>query len=140
MKQTTRMIQPNPKLHHLCQNITKGSLQDVVEMYKMLHFDVVYTPVDATDWLMIGQMNLRFGIQLAEVSAEPIEDLEIKRQTHLAFLSDDPKKVISTVQEWAKVKGIRFREGGWSEKECYFDLPDLFVNFVIEVMHSSIDE
>jgi hypothetical protein len=30
--------------------------------------------------------------------------------------------------------------GGWSEKELWFDLPDVFTNFVIEIMHTSIVE
>lgn len=34
---------------------------------------------------------------------------------------------------WAK-------EGGWSEKEKWFDFTTLFVDFVIEIMHTSILE
>jgi hypothetical protein len=44
------------------------------------------------------------------------------------------------VKKWAESKNIRFREGGWSEIERYFDLPDLFINSVIEIMHNSVDE
>jgi len=89
---------------------------------------------------MVGQSQLRFAIQIVEVDDKPIDDLDLKRKVHIAFLSDDPQALIEKVEVWAKDKGIQFRQGGWSEKERYFDLPDIFVNFVVEVMHTSIEE
>lgn len=129
----------DPKLHHYCQNITSGNLNMVVEMYKLLNFKVVHTP-PAKDWIMVGQDELRFAIQINQVDDTPIEDIDKKRQTHIAFLSDNPQAVINKIETWAKEKGIKFRQGGWSAIERYFDLPDMFVNFVIEVMHVSIEE
>ncbi len=129
----------DPRLHHYCQNITRGNLDAVVEMYKLLNFKVVYTP-PTKDWIMVGQDEPRFAIQITQVDDKPIEDIENKRQTHIAFLSDDPQTTIDQVEEWAKSKGIEFRQGGWSSSELYFDLPDIFVNFVVEVMHTSIEE
>jgi hypothetical protein len=131
----------DPRLHHYCQNITKGHLGDIVEMYKLLGFDVVYTPPPSKyPWIMVGQPTPRFAIQITEVDDKPIEDLEKKRQTHIAFISDNPKELIKKIETWTKEKGLTFREGGWSEIERYFDLPDIFVNFVVEVMHTSIEE
>lgn len=89
---------------------------------------------------MVGQLPLQFAIQITEVSDAPIENLDKKRQTHIAFISDNPKEVVDKIKTWAGGKGFAFREGGWSEIERYFDLPDMFVNFVIEVMHTSIEE
>ncbi len=129
------------RLHHYCQNITKGHLQDMVEMYKLLGLDVVYTPPPSKfPWVMVGQPQLRFAIQITEVTDAPIENLDKKRQTHIAFLSDNPQEVIDKVGVWAEGKGFKFRDGGWSKIERYFDLPDIFVNFVVEVMHTSIEE
>jgi hypothetical protein len=129
----------DPRLHHYCQNITEGHLSDMVDMYKLLGLDVVYAP-DSADWVMVAQKELDFAIQITQVSDEPISDIEIKRRTHIAFLSDDPQAVVNKVKIWAESKDITFREGGWSDIERYFDLPDIFSNFVIEVMHSSIEE
>lgn len=111
----------------------------VVEMYKLLKFKVVYTP-PTKDWIMVGQDEPRFAIQITQVNDEPIEDIDKKRQTHIAFLSDNPQVVIDQIEEWARSKGVKFRQGGWSAIERYFDLPEVFVNFVVEVMHSSIEE
>jgi hypothetical protein len=133
-------MKTNPSLHHYCQNITKGYLNDVVDMYKLLDFNVVYDPGGDAGWIMVGQKQLRFAIQIAEVSDEPIADIDVKKRTHIAFLSDDPKKVIGEVKTWATGKGLKFREGGWSPIERYFDLPDVFMNFVVEIMHTSIEK
>ena len=130
----------NSRLHHYCQNITKGRLKDIVEMYGILECEVVFTPEKNQTWLMVGQPPLRFAIQITEVSDEPIEELDKKTQTHVAFISDNPKELVEKVAEWAKGRGFKFRQGGWSDKELFFDLPEIFVNFTVEVMHTSIEE
>ena len=129
----------DPKLHHYCQNITRGNLDLIVEMYELLKFKVVYTP-PSKDWVMVGQDDLRFAIQVTQVDDKPIEDIDEKRRTHIAFLSDNPQGVIDEVEAWAKKKNLRFTQGGWSPIERYFDIPDIFVNFVVEVMHTSIEK
>lgn len=133
-------MNPSARLHHYCQNITRGHLADVVEMYKLLDFDVVYDPGHNAGWIMVGQKQPRFAIQITEVDAVPIQDIDIKKRTHVAFISDDLQAVIKKIKEWATNKGFAFREGGWSEIERFYDLPDIFVNFVVEVMHTSIEE
>ncbi len=132
-------MNPSPRLHHYCQNITPCHLADVVEMYKLLDFDVVYDPHNNERWIMVGQKQPRFAIQIAEVDMKPIADIDIKKRTHIAFISDDPRAVIAKIKTWATAKGFAFREGGWSEIERFYDLPDIFVNFVVEVMHTSIE-
>ena len=130
----------NPRLHHYAQNITKDTLEDVLEMYKLFNCDVVYRPNNGYNWAMVGQPQLRFAIQIVETEEQPISDIELKRNAHVAFLSDDPQELIDKVKAWAESKNIQFRQGGWSDKERYFDLPDIFINFVVEVMHTSIEE
>jgi hypothetical protein len=132
-------MQIDPRLHHYCQNITQGHLDNVIEMYQLLNFKVVYIPPNK-DWIMVGQDQLRFAIQITQVDDAPISNIEVKKRTHIAFLSDNPQETINIIGNWAKGKNIKFRQGGWSDKERYFDLPDIFVNFVVEVMHTSIEE
>ncbi|MBP9701456.1 MAG: hypothetical protein KBD47_00560 [Candidatus Pacebacteria bacterium] len=133
-------MKPDPRLHHYCQNIKTGYLKDVIEMYSLLDFDIVYNPGEQAGWIMVGQKQLRFAIQITQVDDTPIADLDVKKRTHIAFLSDNPKEVVEKIRTWAETKGLEFRQGGWSDRELYFDLPDVFINFVVEVMHTSIEE
>lgn len=130
----------DPRLHHYCQNVTTGSLEMVLEMYRLLDCNVVYRPPGGATWAMVGQKQLRFAIQVAEVSDTPIADISKKCQVHAAFISDDPQALINKIDSWAQQKGLAFRQGGWSQIERYFDLPDLFVSFVVEIMHTSIEK
>ncbi len=130
----------DPRLHHYAQNISNGTLEDVLEIYAILGCEIVYRPNNSYQWAMVAQQPLRFAIQIVEVEEKPISDIDLKRKVHVAFISDNPQEVIDKVEAWAQKKNIRFRQGGWSDKEKYFDLPDIFVNFVIEVMHTSIEE
>ncbi len=109
-------------------------------MYKFFNCNIVYMPNGHQKWAMVGQPQLRFAIQIVEVAEVPISNIELKRKVHIAFLSDNHQELINKVESWATERGIKFRQGGWSDKERYFDLPDIFVNFVIEVMHTSIEE
>jgi hypothetical protein len=133
------MMKPEPRLHHYCQNIVKGHLHDIIEMYRLFDLDIVFDPGADAGWIMLGQKQLRFAIQVAEVLEAPIVDLYIKIRSHVAFISDDPDRLIAKVEKWANDRGIKFRKGGWSKIERFFDLPDIFVNFVVEVMHTSIE-
>lgn len=133
-------MQIDPRLHHYSQQIVPESLEKVLEMYEILGCKVVYRPDGEFRWAMVGQEQLRFAIQIVETKSVPIESLELKRQTHIAFLSDNPQSVIDKIKVWAQSKSILIREGGWNNKELYFDLPEIFINFVVEVMHSSIEE
>lgn len=109
-------------------------------MYELFDCDVVYRPKKEFRWAMVGQKQLDIALQIVEVDDLPILDIEIKRRVHVAFLSDNPQALIDKVESWAKNKNIKFRQGGWSDKEKYFDLPEIFTNFVVEVMHTSIEE
>ncbi len=130
----------DPRLHHYAQNVYKGTLEDVLEMYTLFNCGVVYRPNNGYKWAMVAQSQLQFAIQIVEVDDLPISDIELKRKVHIAFISDNPQEIIDKVESWANSKNIKFRQGGWSDKERFFDLPDLFVNFVVEVMHTSIEE
>jgi len=128
------------KLHHYSQKITPNSLEIILEMYEKLGCKVVYRPESKYRWAMVGQEELGFAIQIVEYDEKPVDDIEIKKRSHIAFLSDNPRALIAKIESWAKSKEIRFREGGWNEKERYFDLPDIFIDFVVEIMHVSVAE
>lgn len=126
-------------LHHFAHTITPQNLELVLELFEKMGCSLAYREGNAR-WCMVAQKPIPIDIQIIEVQDKPISDIDKKINVHIAFLSDHPKDDILELEKWAKEKGIKFRHGGWSEKELWFDLPDVFVNFVIEIMHTSIVE
>src|SRR4051812_12965722 len=112
-------MKSDPRLHHYCQNIVKGHLGDAVELYELLGFDVVFTPDQDSSWIMVGQKQLRFAIQITEVADTPISDINIKKRTHVAFISENPQFVLDKVEAWTQRKNLTFRQGGWSDTERF---------------------
>lgn len=110
----------------------------MIEVFEQLECKLMYRHGDAR-WAMVGQDGLAFDIQLVEVDEHPVYN-KSRISSHVAFISEKPLVQIEKVEIWAKQNGIRFEKGGWSERELWFDLPDLFVDFVVEIMHVSITE
>jgi len=44
------------------------------------------------------------------------------------------------IKKWVEGKGKSFKNGAWSAREFYFDCPDVFIDFVVEIMHKSVVE
>ena len=124
------------KLHHFAYNITPNNLELVIELFEELGCELAYKEKNAR-WCMIAQKSIPIDIQIIETKDSPTP-IKKKVNTHVAFLSDRPKEDVEKIKQWAKNKDVKFKQGGWSDKELWFDLPDLFVNFVIEIMHTSV--
>ena len=132
-------MKTDPQLHHTSVKIVQGSLESVIHVFELLGCQVFYRHPSGQS-VMVGQHAVPlFDIQLTEVQQQP-QDNQHKVYSHVAFISEDPAAKIEAVEVWAKENKIAFTRGGWSERELWFDLPDLFVDFVIEVMHVSITE
>ena len=119
-------------LHHFCFEIAPNTLETVLELFEILGCPKVYREGNKR-WAMISQKGKGVNIQIFETKNKPLPT-KSRIRTHIAFLSKSPKTDVETVSEWAKKRKIKFVTGGWNERERWFDLPDLFVNFVIEVM------
>jgi len=124
-----------PTLHHFAYSITPNNLELVLELLEKLGCTLSYREKDAR-WCMVEQKPIPIDIQLIETKDKPIAT-ENKTNTHIAFLSDSPRDEIKQIEQWTKDKNIKFKQGSWSDKELWFDLPDIFTNFVVEIMHTS---
>ena len=123
-------------LHHFAYNIKPNSLELIIELFKIFNCTISYRRKNER-WCMIEQKHIPIDIQIIETKDKEIP-LEKKINTHIAFLSETPKNDIYEIEQWCKNKNLKFKQGQWSEKELWFDLPDIFTNFVIELMHTSV--
>lgn len=123
-------------LHHCAKRIAPQSLEFVMELFKELGCKESYWEEGAR-WAMIEQEGTNFDIQFIETAQKP-QSMEEKRNSHIAFISANPKNEINRIESWIKAQDYKFKSGSWSEQEHYFDCPDVFIDFVIEIMDESI--
>lgn len=125
------------RLHHTANCIVLGSLENIIDMFKYLECKVFYLQKEQR-WAMIGQ-NEHFLLQIQEMDSSPIQS-KTRLQSHIAFISNNPKEEINKIENWANAKNYNFKKGSWSDREHWFDLPDIFIDFVVEIMHTSVIE
>ena len=126
------------RLHHCAKRITPNSLKFVMELFYELGCRESYWE-DGARWAMIEQKGYDSVIQFIETNQTP-QTTEEKRNSHIAFLSNDPEKDVTLIRKWIRKQNIEINVGKWSDKELYFDCPEIFIDFVIEIMHNSIVE
>jgi len=78
-------------------------------------------------------------IQVVECPVEPLCS-DKKIASHIGFISDNPEAEVERIKKWAEEKGLEFVQGSWSDLEFWFDLPEFFNDFVIEIMNRKILE
>jgi hypothetical protein len=127
---------PSPSLHHCAKRITPKSLEFVMELFAQLNCKKSYWEKGAR-WAMVEQEGKNMIIQFIETDQKP-QKTEMKKNSHIAFLSDNPQETIANLKTEIESKGVKFKQGSWSDKEFYFDCPEIFIDFVIEIMHTSI--
>jgi len=120
------------ELHHCAYTITKGYSSVIQEFFEYLGAKLIWEGEDQGREITM-QFDNGFSIQFSEIDEKPME-LNNKQETHLAFSSDKPEEEIVRMSEWFKEKGVKINTGKWGDDERWIDCPDIFLNFVIEVL------
>ena len=118
-------------MHHSAFKVTKGSMEIVKLLFKKLGFEATYEPEPT--WALFKQPENEIRIQIIEVSAKP-EHTVGKEECHIGLISEKPLEDIKEIENFAFEHNLTFSRDSWSENEHWFDLPDIFVDFVIEIM------
>lgn len=122
-------------LHHFSKSIARNSLEFVLELFSKLGCETCFVSSGKT-WAVVKQKGQNAAIQLIETRRKPLASSE-KTNSHIAFLAENPGKEMNRMRKFVLSKKRKFVQGSWSEKELYFDCPNDFVDFVIEILHSS---
>jgi hypothetical protein len=63
---------------------------------------------------------------------------EDKRRSQIAFLSETPRADLEVLAEWFQAHGLAATVGTYSDREFFLDVPEAFIDFVIEAMLSEL--
>lgn len=80
---------------------------------------------------------IEIRIQLIETE-DAGETSEQKKNSHIGLVSSNPKKELSHIKEVITEMWLSYIQGGRSDKEFYFDCPEVFTDFVVEIMDTSV--
>lgn len=123
-------------LNHVSNKITKGHLDLMLRFFTEELGFILLRRIPTDIWLRQGDANV--DIQICESFAIPMT--EDKHNSHIAFLSDTPKEDLEKLAAWFESHGKKPRVGSWSEREYWLDVPEVFVDFVIEAMTPDLAE
>ena len=120
----------NLELSHFAHRIAAGSLEFVLDLFGRMGCTVCYVNKDVR-WALVRQGAMH--IQFIETEDPPTRT-ETKKNSHIAFFSPTPGDDVGEIREWVSSRGKEFEQGAWSENEHWFDVPDVFTYFVVEIM------
>lgn len=129
-------MNPPLTLHHCAKRIAPQSLEFVMELFAQLNCKESYHKPGAR-WAMAQQNGNGMILQFIGTAQKP-QKMDVKKNSHIAFLSKNPEEDIAKIKKWVEGKGKSFASGAWSDREFYFDCPDVFVDFVVEIMNESV--
>ena len=64
----------------------------------------------------------------------PIQPQDRKHLSQFGFVSDDAEGDRTALRQWCVSRGLRVVEGEYGPGFLWFDLPDVFMDFVFEIM------
>ncbi len=122
------------ELHHRAGQVARRHFDDARALFvETLGFDQFV----ATDHMAILHQ-AGSGIDIQLICSEDFDPQQNKHRSHLGFISTHPMEDREAIRRWCEDRGLVTELGQWSDRELWIDLPDVFLDFVIEVMDRKI--
>jgi hypothetical protein len=122
------------KLNHAANRLSARHFETVVEMLKIKLGFVELRRTERAIWLR--QPGANVDLQFSG-SQSPNRD-EDKLRSQVSFLTETPRADLEELADWAREHGMTAEIGAYSDREFYLDLPEAFVDFVIEAMRPEL--
>jgi len=118
------------QFNHIANRVAAQHFQSVVAMLtEQLRF-VVLRSTERSVWLRQPGTNVDLQLSQSETAHRDAD----KQRSQVSFLSDTPKAELERLAAWFHAKGLEAVVGSYSDREFYLDVPEAFVDFVIEAM------
>jgi len=118
------------KLDHIANRVAPQHFETLIEMLKVRLGFIVLRRLDGFVWLRQPGTNVDLQFGHSSIANRDSD----KNLSQVAFLSDTPLAELEELAVWAREHGMNAIVGSYSDKEFYLDLPEAFVDFVIEAM------
>lgn len=118
------------KLDHFAHRVHTRHFDLIVQMLVSELGFVILRSSGTSVWLRQGDAKVDVQFSRSE-SANRDAD---KRGSQLSFTSPRPFEELQRLARWLEQRQVAATLGSWSDCEFYLDVPDAFVDFVIEAM------
>ncbi len=127
--------------NHTAVQIDLDHIDDAVALFSdVLGFEEVFrlaspNPALPADMRMLRQPAANVDLQLTGLERVAPQDRKI--MNHYGFISDDADADVATVAEWCEARSFEVTTGLYMPRMFWIDVPQLFLDFVLEVMDAA---
>ena len=122
------------KFNHVANRLDRRYFETVVEMLKVKLGFIELRRTEQAIWLR--QPGANVDLQFSRSSTAHRDEDKIRSQ--VSFLSDTPRAALEDLAAWAQARGMKAEVGSYSDREFFLDVPEAFVDFVIEAMRPEL--
>ena len=124
------------KLNHAANRLSTEHFDVIVEMLRSQLGFIELRRTERAIWMRQEGANVDLQFTTSEVANRDKD----KRGSQVAFLSETPRSDLEKLADWVREHGLDATVGSWSEREFFLDVPEAFVDFVIEAMTPEMAE
>lgn len=122
------------RFNHVANRLDARHFEVVVDMLRTRLGFVELRRTERAIWLRQPGANIDLQFSRSETTQRDAD----KRRSQVSFLSDTPKQDLEAVADWFRARGLEASVGAYSDREFFLDVPDAFVDFVIEAMRPEL--
>ncbi|WP_431302498.1 hypothetical protein [Sediminicoccus sp. BL-A-41-H5] len=122
------------RFNHTAHRVAARHFEAVVEMFVDQLAFVILRRTDRSIWLRQPGGNIDLQFSRSETAHRDADKL----RSQVSFLSDTPEAALRALATWAQARGLDAHVGAYSDREFYLDLPEAFVDWVLEAMRPEL--
>lgn len=122
------------RFDHVANRLDPRHFEAVVEMLVTQLGFFVLRRTERSIWLRQPGANVDLQFSRSETAGRDADKL----RSQVAFLSETPREALQALADWATARGLAAQVGAYSDREFYLDLPEAFVDFVVEAMRPEL--
>ncbi|MBK1658881.1 hypothetical protein [Paracraurococcus ruber] len=124
------------RFNHVANRLHPARFETVVEMLPGQFGFVVLRRTERAIWLRQPGTDVDLQFSHSKTANRDADKL----RSQVSFLSDTPREALEALADWARSRGMQAVVGAYSDREFWLDLPEAFVDFVIEAMRPELAE
>ena len=122
------------KLNHAANRLDAKHFETIVDMLKARLGFIELRRTERAIWLRQPGANVDLQFSRSQIRNRDADKL----RSQVSFLSETLHQDLEELASWVREHGLEAEVGAYSDREFYLDVPEAFVDFVIEAMRPEL--